>query len=104
LNVPCKDSIVDEDLYWCSPVSDEGIFSALQFRLALGSNVTQPTVDSFYVQRVRDKLTNYTWWIYVLTKNDFKNSCNTCCGASTIAMPGIDGSFNPIIAPCQLIK
>lgn len=102
-NVPCRASLIEEVLYWCSPVKDEGIFDALQFRLAIGDNLAQPTFDSFLVQRIEDKLTNYTWWVYVLTKNDFKNSCNSCCGDTTVPMPGVNGSFNPVIAPCQTI-
>ncbi len=79
INVPCRNSFVDEVLYWCSPVKDEGIFNQLQFRLAVGDNLAKPTYDSFLVQRVRDKLSNNTWWIFVNTSNDFLNSCNTCC-------------------------
>src|SRR5580765_7858359 len=102
-NVPCRDSLVDEVLYWCSPVKDEGIFDALQFRLAIYPNADKPTFDSFLVQRIRDKLTNYTWWVYVLTVNDFKNSCNSCCGDAAIPMPGVNGDFHPVFAPCQTL-
>lgn len=102
-NVPCRNVFVDEVLYWASPVKDEGIFSAIEFRLVNGDNIAKPTYDSFLVQRIRDKLSNYTWWVYVNTANDFKNSCNTCCGAASIPMPGITGDFNPVIAPCQTL-
>lgn len=101
LNVPCRDSFVDEVLYWGVPVKDEGMFTAIQWILATGTNAAQPTFDSFLVQRIRDKLSNFTWWVYVLTKNDFKNSCNSCGCDDFIPMPGITGNFLPQIAPCQ---
>jgi len=103
LNVPCREVLLDEDLYWCSPVGDYGIFSQVQFRLALGTNITAPTFDSFYVQRVRDKLTNYTWWVYCLTADDFKNSSNSSSSQPSIPMPGTDGTFKPVFAPCQTL-
>lgn len=100
-NVPCRNVFVDDDLYWCSPIKDDGMFSGWQFRLAVAENATKPTFDSFYVQRIRDKMSGYTWWVYVNTNNDFKNSCNTCCGDAAIPMPGTTGDFHPVIAPCQ---
>lgn len=105
-NVPCRASNVDQILYWCSPISDAGIFTGVQFRLATGDNLAQPTYNSFYVQRIRDKVglnKNNTWWVYVNTNNDFKNSCNTCCGAAAIPMPGVSGNFNPVFPPCQTL-
>lgn len=102
LNVPCKEMLLEEDLYWCTPVKDHGIFSQLQFRLALGENTAIPTFDSFLVQRVKDKLSNFTWWIYVTSANDFANSANTVSTQASIPMPGTTaGSFVPVIAPCQ---
>ena len=101
--VPCKDSLIDEVLYWGVPVKNTGMFTTIQWILRNGSDYDQPTFDSFLVQRVRDKLTNYTWWIYVENGNNFKNSCNTCCGADVVPMPGVDGSFMPQIAPCQQV-
>lgn len=103
LDVPCKEVLIDKDLYWFRPVKDDGIFSALSPCIALGDNTDKPTFDSILVQRVRDKLTDYVWWFYVIDNNTFKNSCNTCCGDATIPMPGVDGGFQPVIAPCQLI-
>lgn len=102
-NVDCRNVFIDDDLYWASPIKDEGIFSGWQYRIAVGENAAQPTFDSFYVQRIRDKISGYTWWVYVTSKDDFKNSCNTCCGDSEIPMPGVNGGFAPVIAPCQLL-
>lgn len=102
-NVDCREVFVDDILYWASPIKDEGVFTGWQYRLAYDKNAAKPTFDSFLVQRVRDKLSGYVWWIYVTSADDFKNSCNTCCGASSIPMPGVNGSFRPVIAPCQLI-
>ncbi len=102
LNVDCRAVLVDEVLYWGVPVKGDGMFTTIQWILATGADTAQPTFDSFLVQRVRDKLTNYTWWIYVLDKNNFKNSCATCCGDAAVPMPGVNGSFMPTIAPCQV--
>lgn len=101
LNVPCRDVFIDEVLYWGVPVKGDGMFTAIQWILATGSDATQPTFDSFLVQRIRDKQSNYTWWVYVENNNNFKNSCSTCCGEAATPMPGVDGSFMPTIAPCQ---
>lgn len=104
VNVPCKDSFIDEVLWWATPVKDESIFSTIQFTLSVDTNgkpLDPPSFDSFYVQSIRDKLSNSAWMIYCLTNNDFKNSCNTCCDDAAVPMPGVNGSFNPIIAPCQ---
>lgn len=104
LNVPCKEMLLEEDLYWCTPVSDCGIFSQLQYRLAVGVNANAPTFDSFLVQRIKDKLSNYTWWIYVTSSSDFANSANTVSSQSNIPMPGTTpGSFIPVIAACQVL-
>lgn len=103
LDVPCRNVIIDEIGYWGVPVKDYGIFTKIQWMLMRENNsvvVPQPTFDSFMVFRVRDKLTDYTWWIYG-TKDQFLNSCATCCGAGSVSMPGIDGQFAPAIAPCQ---
>ncbi len=101
-DVPCQQVLIDKDLYWFMPVKDQGIFSGFQAIMARGNDSAQPTFDSIRVQRVRDKLTNYDWWFYVNTADDFNNSCNTCCGDATIPMPGLTG-FNPVIAPCQTL-
>lgn len=103
INVPCKEMLLEEDLYWCTPVNDFGIFQQLQFRLALGENALAPTFDSFLVQRIKDKLSNFTWWIYVKTSSDFANSANTVSTQASIPMPGVDGSFNPVIATSQIL-
>jgi hypothetical protein len=103
LDVPCRNSIPSDIGYWAVPVKDAGIFTRLQFMLMRENNsvtIQQPTFDSFPVFTVNDKMNNNTWWIYG-TKDQFLNSCNTCCGAGTVPMPGIDGAFLPLIAPCQ---
>ncbi len=102
LNVPCRDVFIDEVLYWGVPVKGDGMFTTIQWILATGSDSTKPTFDSFLVQRIRDKDSNYTWWVYVENKNNFKNSCATCCGDAAVPMPGVNGSFIPTIAPCQV--
>ena len=105
LNVPVKEMLLDEDLYWCTPVSDSGIFNQLEFRLVLGDNTNIPTFDSFLVQRIRDKLSNYTWWIYVTSSLDFSNSANTVSTQAYVPMPGTTpGSFVPVIAACQILS
>lgn len=101
-DVPCKNVLIDKELYWFMPVKDEGIFSAFSPILAVGVDAAKPTFDSILVQRVRDKLTNYDWWFAVNTADDFKNSCNTCCGDGAVPMPFLTG-FNPVIAPCQTL-
>lgn len=104
LDVPCRSVLPDDVGYWAIPVKDEGIFSKLQFVLQKENGVTipQPTFDSFQVFRLRDKLSGYTWWIYG-TRDNWLNSCATCCGVASVPMPGIDGGFAPLIAPCQTL-
>ncbi len=102
-NVSCRNVFIDDVLYWASPIKDEGLFAGWQYRLATDENAAQPTFDSFLVQRIRDKISGYTWWVYVTSNDDFKNSCNTCCGDDEIPMPGVNGSFRPVIAPCQIL-
>lgn len=99
-DVPCREVLIDKDLYWFVPIKNEGIFSGFQAIMSRGNDAPKPTFDSIKVQRVRDKLTNYDWWFYVNSADDFKNSCNTCCGDATIPMPGLT-DFHPVIAPCQ---
>ena len=108
LNVPCRDSFVDELLYWFVPIKDDGIFTGLQIIPADANNPvgSPPTFDSILTQRIRDKLSNSTWWVYVdgdTPGDQFKTSCNTCCGADAIPMPGTTGGFKIEIAPCQAI-
>ena len=103
MQVPC-DGLKDSVDYWFVPVKDEGIFSILQPILKIdtdGNAVPKPTFDSFTVCRVRDRLTNYTYWIYG-SISDFNNSCATCCGDAAVPMPGI-GGITVTIAPCQII-
>lgn len=103
LDVPCRNVIIDEIGYWAVPVKDYGVFTTLQYILKRENgliDVPKPTFDSFSIFWVRDKLAGFTWWIYG-TRDQFLNSCNTCCGAGAVPMPGIDGGFLPMIAPCQ---
>jgi len=104
--VPCRAVLIDSVPFWASPVKNFGIYdpTALQYRVDLSPNDSAPTYDSFLVQRVRDKISGYTWWIYITEAegNQFINSCATCCGADAVAMPGING-IDIVIAPCQNI-
>ncbi len=102
LDVPCRNALIDEIGYWAVPIKDNGIFTTLQYILMVDNgrvSVPQPTFDSFPIFRVRDKLSGYNWWIYG-TKDNFLNSCNS---SGVVPMPGIDGQFVPMIAPCQLL-
>jgi hypothetical protein len=107
LDVPCRNVDIGEVGYWCIPTKSSGIFVRFTYQLQVEKgqngrfNVPQPTFDSFSVFRVTDKETRKTWWIYG-TKEQFINSCSTCCGSATSPMPGIDGQFAPLIAPCQI--
>lgn len=102
LLVPVKNVIVDEDSYWMVPIKDEGRFTRLVPVLSVtdgGVAVSQPTYDSFKVIRVRDKLTNNTWWIYGSVAEFFTSASVT--GSTPTAMPGIDGAWNQRISPCD---
>lgn len=107
LDVPCRNVDIEEVGYWCVPVKNFGVFSEFQMMLQVEKgqngrfNVPQPTFDSFSVFKVKDKASAKSWWIYG-TKEQFINSCSTCCGSATSPMPGIDGQFAPIIAPCHV--
>lgn len=100
LEVPCRNSLIDDVPYWAVPVKDAGIFTDLDYILAADDNVLQPSFDSFLVVRVRDKLSGNAWWVYG-TKGDFINSCSTCCDDDPIPMPGTSGTFVIRIQPCQ---
>jgi hypothetical protein len=100
LGVPCKNDFIDDPDYWMVPIEDSGIFTVLQ-PIPIADSPSAPTVDSFPVFRVRDKLSGYTWWIYG-THSDFDQSCATCCGGSPVAMPvPPGGQIN--VAPCNQI-
>lgn len=100
LGVPCKNDFIDDPQYWAVPIKDEGILTFIEY-IPVAASPNPPTVDSFEVFRVRDKLSGYTWWIYGSAAN-FDNSCATCCGGSPVAMPVPAGSqIN--IAPCSKI-
>lgn len=101
-NIPCRNVFVDEVLYWCSPVKDYGLFDAFEFRLVDEENPigTPPTFDSFLTQRIRDKISGTSWYVYVETASDFLNSCATCCGEAAVPMPTPGPYF---VAPCQVI-
>lgn len=101
MEVPCRNALIDDVNYWAIPIKDSGIFTVLEMKPVLGNDgvaVPAPTFDSFIVCRVRDKLTNYRWWV-LGTKDDFITSCSTCCDSPAISMP--DGSEPIVIAPCQ---
>jgi hypothetical protein len=102
LEVPCRNALIDDVSYWAVPVKDFGVFTTLDYILAVDDNAAQPTYDSFLVVRVRDKLSGNTWWIYG-TKDNFITSCSTCCDSPPVPMPGTSGSFVIRIQPCQTI-
>lgn len=104
LKVPCRNVHIDDVLFWATPVKDAQIFTTLYYQPIVdpqGNSVVKPTYDSFLVQRVRDKQSRDTWWIYVNSPEDFVSSCSTCCGAGAIPMPGSLGGFTIPIAPCD---
>lgn len=102
LEVPCRNALIDDKEYWAVPVKDFGIFTTLDYILALNDNAARPTFDSFKVVRVRDKLSGNTWWIYG-TKSDFITSCSTCCDSPAIPMPGTATGFAIRIEPCDVL-
>lgn len=102
LEVPCRNALIDDVPYWAVPVKDFGVFTTLDYILAVDDNANAPTFDSFLVVRVRDKLSGNTWWIYG-TKTDFVTSCSTCCDSPAIPMPGTSGTFVIRIQPCQRV-
>jgi hypothetical protein len=100
LDVPCKNDFIDDPDYWMVPIEDDGILTVLQ-PIPVAESPTAPTVDSFPVFRVRDKLSGYAWWVYG-THADFTESCATCCGSSAVPMPTPPGGqIN--VAPCNQI-
>lgn len=107
IDVPCRDVLFDNTDSWAIPIKDSGIFTLLEFELKVQvdtnlSFVLPPTFDSFSVFRIRDK-NSYNEWIIYGTKNDFLNSCSTCCAGSPIPMPGTNPEFKLRAAPCQVI-
>lgn len=100
LKIPCKNDFIDDPNYWMVPIKDAGVFSVLE-PVPVAYSPTPPTYDSFPVMRVRDKLSQSTWWVYG-TQDDFVNSCSTCCDDATIPMPHTaDPGFAINIAPCD---
>jgi len=102
LEVPCRNALIDDVEYWAVPVKDYGVFTTLDYILAVGENAAAPTFDSFLVVRVRDKLSGNTWWVYG-TKDDFIASCSTCCDSPAIPMPGTQDGFVIRIQPCEIL-
>lgn len=101
LEVPCAQSHIDLGRYWAIPTKDNGIFTGWWYQPAFtetGVAIEQPTYDSFLVLRVRDKLTDYTWWV-LATLTQFTAACNTCCG---VTMTPITYTV-PVISPCTLL-
>lgn len=101
LEVPCRSVHIDIGQYWAIPTKDNGIFSGWWYQPAATSTgvpVAAPTFDSFSVLRIRDKLSDYTWWI-LATVTSYTRACNTCCGS---AFTPITYSV-PIIAPCEIV-
>lgn len=102
LDIPCKNDFIDDPEWWAVPIKDAGIFTTIEFiPFAEGDDQFHPpTYDSFAVMRVRDKLSGYTWWVYG-TRDNFVNSCSTCCGSAPIPMPGTITDPAIVIAPCD---
>ncbi len=107
LKVPCRNVHVDTPYYWAVPIKDSGVFTTLEMipqTDVYGNAVDQPTYDSFTVQRVRDKLSRYTWWIVIDDSAsppvDFTDVCATCCGEDSLTLSGVI----PLIVPCQSIE
>ncbi len=93
-NIPCNLQMEDAE-YWAVPQKGNGIFTNLRWVL-LTDSPTAPSYDSFVCFRIYDKLTGYP--IYVRgTFDEYKNSCNYCCGDAPTPMP----TDVPLIAPCQ---
>lgn len=102
IEVPCIQVNIDYSLYWAIPTKDNGIFTGWWYQPAsteTGSAIAQPTYDSFQVLRIRDKISDYTWWI-AATLTQYTGACNTCCGDDFTPIPPF---APPVIAPCQLI-
>lgn len=102
LEVPCRNVHIDIGQYWAIPTKDNGIFTGWWYQPAAtstGAAIAKPTFDSFSVLRIRDKITDYTWWI-LATVTTYTGACNTCCGDDFTPIPNPDV---PVIAPCQEI-
>lgn len=101
LQVPCRSVHTDIGRYWAVPTKDNGVFTGLWMQPAYTANgtaITKPSYDSFLVLRVRDEISDYTWWLKAdLTQ--YTAACNTCCGD---AFTPITYSV-PIISPCQTV-
>lgn len=101
LEVPCRATHVDVGQYWATPTKDNGIFTGWWYQPAFtetGDAIAQPSFDSFQVLRVRDKMSDYTWWLKA-TLAQYTNACNTCCGGDYAPIT----YTVPVIAPCQQI-
>ncbi len=101
LEVPCRNVHIDLGRYWATPTKDNGIFTGLWMQPAYtetGVAIPAPTFDSFQVLRIRDELSDYTWWI-LATLTQYTAACNTCCGAEFTPIT----YTVPVIAPCQTV-
>lgn len=100
LNVPCRDILYDVYDRWAVPCKDHGIFTRLDFKIASGQDLVQPSYDSFSVFRIRDTKSSYEWMIYG-NQQDLIEACASCCGTEDpIAMPMPTGG-QLMFAPCQ---
>jgi len=101
INVPCGiNAEVDPWPWWAIPVEDDGIVSILQTVPAIGENVSQPTIDSVAVIRVRDKYKPHYEWFIISSLTNYYAACAACCGASAVPIPT---PTPPLIIPCQAV-
>lgn len=100
MDIPCPDgglALLDGD-FWCSPVVDNGLWLGVKFSQGGASQTVGPTVQSFQVVRVSDRLSGNAYYVRG-NSTQFINSCAVCCGNAPISLP----TDLPHIAPCQTL-
>jgi hypothetical protein len=86
-SIPADNTAV-EGTYWRIPVVSGGVFSKYIYRADAG---TKPTPDSVKVVRVRNIISNDTWWVVVPDNGSyatFADLIGVCCDDST-TMPAV---------------
>lgn len=102
LEVPCRSQFIDLYQYWAVPTKDNGIFTGLWMQPAFTETnqaIAQPSYDSFKVLRIRDKDSDYSWYL-MCTLTQYTAACNTCCGSAFTPIPF---PTVPVIAPCEIL-
>lgn len=103
LNVSCRSIDLDSTGdCWAVPIKDGGVFTGLWIIPKAYDNqgndytVNPPTYDSKTCFRVWDNISEDIEWYIYGSRQDFANSCNSCCGAAYTVMPGVnnDGARN----------